>query len=89
MVAIYFLYMLRCRHLRLYGLLEVAVGIVTAMLVVNQLTGADISRAIVLFLAQVGGLYVAVRGLDNIHRGLTGAARDAWERQFFGVRERV
>lgn len=82
--AIYWLYRFRCRRLRAYGVIEVCIGIFTALLIANQMAGAEIDRVAFLLLAQIGGLYVAVRGLDNIHKALDGRIRHEWERHFYG-----
>ena len=36
--------------------------------------------------AEVAALYVIVRGLDNMHKGVTGKAKEEWDRIYFGRR---
>jgi len=86
-----FFYRLRCRKRLWYGLVELAVAFVIIYLAFNPpdtvLVEEKVSwlgmnlRMIVGLLA---GIYVMVRGLDNIEQGLSLERRVPWDRLFYG-----
>jgi hypothetical protein len=70
------LYVFRCRAPRLYGAVEVAVGVFIAL----ALTGRLIKEPFMygpdpVFFTIVAALYVIVRGLDNFHKPPDGPRR--------------
>ena len=83
------LYFLRCRRPALYGQIEIFSGLGAALFASNQLSAGIATGALapprvaVAVFAAVAALYVIARGLDNIHKSLTGKSKDAWERFFF------
>jgi hypothetical protein len=82
-------YLLR-RHYRLaYGLIEVGIGIVVIFLTIFPQTSYLLLIEEPLFgwllLKSAGvsaGIYVLVRGLDNVEQGLTKSWRTRWDRVF-------
>ena len=88
----FFFYGLRCRHKLYYGLLELIVAFVIIFLTFHPpiINLADLeppwwkywllSRSVG-FLA---GVYVMVRALDNIGKGLPPHLRAIWDRLFYG-----
>lgn len=87
-VAVAF-YRVRCRSRFLNGGMEVGAGIgviVIGEFPPNAITAAAItwmlgSRA-ARMLALMGGVYIVVRGMDNIDQGLSERWRLAWRRNF-------
>lgn len=78
------LYFFRCRNLDLYGKFEVLVGVAGAVYITNQVIG-EMSDSISFVFAEAASLYVIVRGMDNIHKGMSDDHhRETWERLFFG-----
>jgi len=82
-------YWLRCRHQFWYGMIEILVAVsaivVTwfppfAYLLVADpyFLGGPTTRAVGIF----SGIYVLVRGMDNIDRGLPQVFRNKWDRLF-------
>lgn len=81
----YALYRMRCRRLGAYGLLEIGVGLFTAVLMANQMFGTPIPGIFSIVIPQIAALYVMVRGLDNIQKALPdGRLKEWWDRHFFG-----
>lgn len=84
------MYLVRSRYRAIYGLLEVAVAFLIVIITFFPLSGvsllADGPSAAGSILVQaagaLGGIYVMVRGLDNINEGLPPAHRDTWRRVF-------
>jgi hypothetical protein len=75
------LYVSRCRFQMAYGVLECGVGVVTAWYVANNLRVNDPLQ----WLSFLAGLYIIVRGADNIHKSLKGAPFEMhWNKFFFG-----
>ena len=75
-------YWLRSQYRLTYGVFEFAVGLVTSLRVFfpsfdyEGLTSIEVLQV-------VGGLYIMVRGLDNIGRGIAGTRlQPIWERAF-------
>lgn len=64
------LFRLRCRWPMLYGMVEIALGILFAGYVVNQILGMTLREANAYFTV-AGSLYVIVRGFDNVYKTLT------------------
>jgi drug/metabolite transporter (DMT)-like permease len=84
-------YRLRCRHQFWYGVLEIVVGIViifltwfpqTTVLIVAEPSffGYLLSKGTGI----LAGVYILVRGLDNMERGLPQDRRSTWQRIFYG-----
>src|SRR3954453_12235985 len=76
----------------LYGAIEVAAG--TGVIIIGEFPPNAIvsasswtlgSRAAHV-LAVMGGVYIVVRGIDNIDQGLPGRWRPAWRRIFGDIR---
>lgn len=81
----YALYRMRCRRLGTYGLVEIGVGLFTAVLMANQMFGTPIPGIFSIILPQIAALYVMVRGLDNIQKALPdGRFKEWWDRHFYG-----
>lgn len=81
----FLLYAFRQRYRLMYGALEVAVGWLMAWHFADTFTtfeGASVFSGLQL----IAGLYVIVRGLDNVGKGLEGTRFQAyWERVFGGI----
>lgn len=58
-------YILRTRHRSIYALLEISLGIATVIYSVYRLVGNYDSYSAVL--SASGGMYVVIRGFDNMH----------------------
>jgi hypothetical protein len=90
-VAVAF-YRVRCRSRLLYGALEVAAGI--GVIIIGEFPPNAIAAATTWtlgsraahMLALMGGVYIVVRGLDNIEQALPGRWRPAWRRIFGDAR---
>jgi hypothetical protein len=87
-----FFYVMRCRWQLAYGVFEVLVSLVvisltfyppTTYLVVAEFSwqGWFLSKSV----GVLAGIYVMVRGLDNIEKGLPPAWQDKWMRAFHGA----
>jgi hypothetical protein len=81
-----FFYWLRCRWQLVYGLVELVVALAVIILTFYPQTNYLQDNSSPPWWAQsVGisaGIYVMVRGLDNIHKGLPPKWRCKWERIF-------
>jgi len=83
------LYFVRCRRPALFGQIEIFSGLGAALFASNQLSAGIVTGALapprvaVAVFAAVAALYVIARGLDNIHKSLTGKSKETWERFFF------
>jgi hypothetical protein len=87
-----FFYLLRCRWQLFYGLVELVVALAVIFLTFYPqtnyfefsqgptLVGRLLSRSV----GASAGIYVMVRGLDNIGKGLPLTWRCKWERIFCG-----
>jgi len=86
-----FAYFVRCRSLFWFGIGEIAVSLALATLIVHPATSPllieepswwafPLSRGVAIILA----VYVLVRGLDNVEKGLRPIARARWRRIFYG-----
>lgn len=86
-------YFMRCREPLVYGLVEVVVGMAIVVVTffpqtpqitwLNPTWGASLPKLI----GFSAGVYVMVRGLDNIERGLgdfSPTVRRTWRRVFYG-----
>lgn len=85
-------YVLRCRCQLFYGLVELVVALAVIVLTFYPQTnflalvegpplwGWLLSKGV----GASAGIYVMVRGLDNIHKGLPSKWRGKWERVFYG-----
>ena len=79
----FFLYFFRCRWQYSYGFVELVVGFLATIYVIGQMAGAVSGRFMVGF-AVAASLYVIVRGLDNMHKGMNPKDKENWERFFLG-----
>jgi len=90
-VAIVF-YRVRCWSRSLYGAMEVAAGI--GVIIIGEFPPTAIASAsswalgsrAAHVLALMGGVYIMVRGIDNIDQGRPGRWRPAWRRIFGDIR---
>ncbi len=81
-----FMYVLRCMIPRVYGLIEIAIGIGIALYIQNIAVGLTSPKGNTAF-AILAALYVIVRGYDNVYRSLRSPiAIQRWNDWFFGVR---
>jgi hypothetical protein len=75
------LYAMRCRKQLMYGVTECLVGVMAAVYVANNLKPEDPSQ----WFSFLAGLYIIVRGADNIQKSLKGTKYEVlWNRIFFG-----
>jgi hypothetical protein len=72
------LYRLRGRYPLVYGLTEVAVAILAIFVSIGTDTPYPLNKIVGI----LGGIYIFVRGMDNIDRGLPNSWRDWWDRWF-------
>jgi hypothetical protein len=80
------LYMFRCRYLKIYGWLEVGVGVATGLYLANTLNNPQ-GSSFGPYFAVIASLYVIVRGLDNLHKSLKNERYIAlWNRFFYGIK---
>ena len=70
-------YRLRGRHPLFYGITEISVATAAIWLTINTENALSLKG-----LALLGGIYIIVRGLDNMDRGMPSWLRPAWERLF-------
>jgi hypothetical protein len=85
-------YVVRCRCKLAYGLVELVVALAVIIVTFYPQTNYLLLEAKPplwgwLLSKSVGisaGIYVMVRGLDNIHKGLPSKWRGRWERVFYG-----
>jgi|EndMetStandDraft_5_1072996.scaffolds.fasta_scaffold185694_2 hypothetical protein len=84
-----FFYWIRCQTRLWYGVIEIAVAVLIIFLTfypqTNYLLIAQSSQWSWLSRAAgaLAGIYVIVRGLDNIENGLGERARDRWRQLFY------
>ena len=71
----FLLYALRRRRPFLYGSLEITVAFVSMIISIRASNIDDLTRA----LGIMGGVYIMVRGLDNLDRGLPMRWRGIWD----------
>jgi MFS superfamily sulfate permease-like transporter len=89
-VSIFLLFLLRCRNAIAYGLLEIAVGLVSVFISANA--GQNISQATAIYelatraLGLLGGVYIVIRGLDNLDKNIPDQWRRLWDEVFRGKR---
>src|SRR3974377_761570 len=86
-----FFYVLRCRRILYYGVIELIVAVVIIFLTFHPpfvtLIADEYSWSGLLLSKGVGvlaGVYFMVRALDNIEKGLPSQRRVAWQRVFYG-----
>jgi hypothetical protein len=48
----------------------------------DQLSGHNVNKSVVLFIRQMGAIYVAVIGLDNIYKSLNEQQKLMWDKLF-------
>jgi len=76
---------IRARWRLFYGLTEFLVGIFTALLIfLPSFDFSSLSTKPFSFLQILGGLYIMVRGLDNIGKGLRATKLEKYWRKIFG-----
>lgn len=68
------LYRFRTKHTVLYGLFECSFAIAGITFSVHTASNDSLSK----LLSLAGGVYIIVRGLDNIDKGLTSLSRARW-----------
>src|SRR6266446_523992 len=91
LVAALLLYVLRCRRQIWYGACEIVVAVVVIYLAFNpphnfMMTNQGYSyvgERLEKFYGILAGIYIFVRGMDNICNGLPVTARARWDRVFF------
>jgi hypothetical protein len=71
-------YYLRSRRPLAYGLLEIWAGILTLSFAIFS----PAQNALLKGLGLLGGVYIVVRGLDNVDRGLPAGLRRYWDKAF-------
>jgi hypothetical protein len=74
------LYRLRTKHTVMYGLFECSFAIAGITFSVHTASNDSLSK----LLSLAGGVYIIVRGLDNIDKGLTPLSRARWHLFFPG-----
>lgn len=86
----FWLYVLRCQDRVIYGCIEIVAAVLTFYFtVVNKFpveTKLDSKEAVTACIQIAAGLYIFVRGLDNIGNGLTPGSRMHalwWSTRFF------
>jgi len=83
-LGILFFY-IRAKWRLFYGLTELLVGIFTALLIfLPSFDFSSLSTKPFSFLQILGGLYIMVRGLDNIGKGLRATKLEKYWRKIFG-----
>lgn len=61
----------------LYGILEILAGLLSMFVAITNINGDSLAT----FVTFVGGMYVIIRGLDNIDRGL----QSRYFREYWGI----
>lgn len=92
-VALFF-YMLRCRRQLWYGVCEIIVAFVVIYLAFKPPYTAlalaqgysPIGIQVQHYYGLLAGIYIFVRGMDNIRAGLPVTCRTRWDNIFFGTR---
>lgn len=80
------LYRMRCTARFAYGLIELFVGIVTLVAVTRSATVTEVGASLqAKGLGLAGGVYIVVRGLDNMDNGLPQSWRRRWNLLFRGL----
>lgn len=89
LVAGLFLFWVRQKARSIYGLCEIAAGVFIVVFtffpIDASVSGTDQSQIAVILnqrLAELAGLYVIVRGLDNLGQGGLGPFQEFWNRLF-------
>lgn len=79
-------YIIRCRFRFLYGLTEFFVGMFTAIKVfIPLLNFNNINTTIDTSLKVLGGIYIIIRGMDNIEKSMENSKKIIkWKRFFYG-----
>jgi len=86
-----FLYLLRCRKQLWYGVIELVFSVI--VLTITFIPQADLLAAksallgdyLLKGIGTATGLYILVRGMDNVRNGLPKPARVEWDRVFSGI----
>jgi hypothetical protein len=89
-----FFYALRCRNLLLYGVIELAVALAiiivtyyppstTVILIADSHNNIPGGSVFSLLFATLASIYIMVRGLDNIDKGLPIKWRAKWDHLFY------
>jgi hypothetical protein len=71
LVLTWLLFVMRVKILLLYGALEIAVGIAVISSSIGQEAAKANQSGVVLIIAVLGGVYVIIRGLDNVDKSIT------------------
>ena len=89
-----FLYVVRCRRQFAYGVFELRVAMTIVFLTLYPFRSYPhfgdfdlwewIRERFSDAIAVMAGIYVMVRGLDNIEKGLSGRPRERWQQIFYG-----
>jgi hypothetical protein len=86
------LYALRCRHLFWYGVIEIVTSLVViyvawvpqkSTVLLNSGT-SQLAPDLLTGIGVVTGMYILIRGLDNVFRDLPVRWRPSWKRVFYG-----
>jgi hypothetical protein len=77
-VIVYYMYKLRSHNPLIYGVIELCVAANAVYFAVGQQTGNIAVKGLGISAA----LYIAVRGLDNIDKGLPPFFRKSWDKTF-------
>jgi hypothetical protein len=87
-------YVMRCRWQLAYGVLELLVSLVIIFLTFYPQTSYLLREEIFwqgwllsMSVGALAGIYVMVRGLDNIEKGLSPQSQNKWKRLFHGKPE--
>ncbi|GAB3956907.1 hypothetical protein GCM10028805_48100 [Spirosoma harenae] len=82
-IASLVLYFIREKYRSGYGIFEFLVGLIISFLV--NPSSPEIITDPNLSLKILGGLYIMVRGLDNIVKGLEGRKQGIWLKENWGI----
>ena len=84
--TIYVLFILRKKNINFYGRIEIAVGFATIISIIYNPT-ENVATGVNDILKLLGGIYVIIRGLDNVEKGLKSPQIiKNWEKIFFKIK---
>jgi hypothetical protein len=72
------LFYLRGRQPAIYGFLEIGIGIMAVYVAIGSTSAGTLAKVIALFT----GIYIIVRGMDNVEKDLPNGIRDGWKKIF-------
>ena len=84
------IYLIRCRFPLVYAVIEIGVGVGTAIYLGFKFVGLQAENTLLTFaLAEVAALYIIVRGYDNFFKGIEKSTQHArlvrlWKKVFLG-----